>query len=290
MTYEEISRKYIDAANAGRKLCLNYLEKEDIEVCKYMKKHIPNNIDISDIYLGNQLSLEKFINRSLDEISIFGLEFVSKIKELLSNVSIDRNGDDLFSFCTYVIYLLNEDDSICFDSGRVDSYHMPSELFEISVFDFSHEHIHSLKDVNYYEYVNAYVLGETIPMFYELVSFNSDDIFKRDNMKTRLYFLNNNKNVFVVSDEIYNMVSVNEKYLHEYIRSMSGCYLNSFYYATILYNMYKETPKKILGLVSGVLKHNITTKDMLELLGVYGDIRGEVFEGELGQIKRILRI
>ena len=90
---------------------------------------------------------------------------------------------------------------------------------------------------------------------------------------------------FEYDEEEYYMRSV-----YEYIRSYIGRYLNSFYYAIILYNMYKENPKKILGYVSKVLNHELTTYDMLIDLNIYGDIKGEVFENEINSIKRSLKI
>lgn len=65
--------------------------------------------------------------------------------------------------------------------------------------------------------------------------------------------------------------------------------MNSFYYVVILYSMYKETPKKILDLVSRVLKQEITTLDMLNCLGIYGDIKGGTFEKELDHIRKLLK-
>ena len=79
-----------------------------------------------------------------------------------------------------------------------------------------------------------------------------------------------------------------ETKLYEYLRSRIGCYLNSFYYAVILYKMYKENPDKILYFVLKVLNHEMTTFDMLNDLGIYGNIQGEVFEKELGKIRKLV--
>ena len=57
----------------------------------------------------------------------------------------------------------------------------------------------------------------------------------------------------------------------------------------MLYSMYKETPKKILDIVSRVLKHEITTLEMLEQLGLYRDIRGSIFEKELGKFRKLVK-
>ena len=52
--------------------------------------------------------------------------------------------------------------------------------------------------------------------------------------------------------------------------------------------MYKENPDKILCLVLKVLNHEMTTLDMLNDLGIYGNIQGEVFEKELGKIRKLV--
>ena len=290
MTFEEIARTYVNEVRGSQIMGLKYLDDIDIDICKYVLKRIPADIDISNMYVGNSISLDELICRSLDEIKIFGDEFNLRIKDLLSKIIINRYEDDLFYFSTYVVYSLNDDDSIDLNSGRVDSYSIPCDLFELSLFDFVHEHIHSLKETNYYEYINSFVLGETISLFYELISFNLDNILRREIIMTRLYNLNNDKNVFITSNCFFDMANdIDDKLLFEHIRSKVGCYLNSFYYAVILYNMYKETPKKILDLVSRVLKHEITTLQMLEMLNLYGDIRGSVFEKELDGIKKVLK-
>ena len=65
--------------------------------------------------------------------------------------------------------------------------------------------------------------------------------------------------------------------------------MNSFYYALMLYSLYKETPNKILNLVNKVLNHEMTTFELLNNLGLYGDIKGEIFEKELGMIRQLVK-
>ena len=240
MTFEEIARTYKNEAHGSRMMKLKYLDDKDIDVCKYVLKQISGEFDIQNMYVGDTISLDDLISRSLDEIRMFGDEFMIKIKELLSNITINSQEDDLFYFATYVVYSLNDDNTVCINSGRVDSYSIPNNLFEISLFNFSHEHIHSLKETNYYEYINSFILGETISLFYELISFNPDDILRREIVRTRLYNLNNDRNVFITCDDFFDITDdINDRLVFEHIRSKVGCYLNSFYYSVILYNMYK---------------------------------------------------
>ena len=55
----------------------------------------------------------------------------------------------------------------------------------------------------------------------------------------------------------------------------------------LLYEFYLKF--KIMNLVNMVLSHQITTYDMLNYLGLYGDIRGDIFEKELKYIRKIVK-
>lgn len=288
MDFQQIARTYMNEYLGSKTMGLSYLNNIDIDICEYVLEQIPNDIDIQSVCLGNIISLWELKSRSLDEIKIFGDDNVLRINNLMNSVVINNNEEDLFYFSTYVVYSLNDDGSVCLDSGRVDSYQMPVDLYEISTFSLCHEHIHALKDVNYSEYVNSFVLGETISLFYELI--NCDKNIKKEYVKMRLYNLNNDRENFIISNDLFNnALDEEDRLLFEHIRSKVGVYLNSFYYAIILYNMYKDSPKKILNLISRVLRHEITTLELLKMLDIYGDIRSSIFEKELGNIKRLIR-
>ena len=92
-------------------------------------------------------------------------------------------------------------------------------------------------------------------MFFELLMFDPRDILRRELVKDRASSLfSSTKDDFILADEyVQNNCCINynsnnntyqSKSVYEYIRTRAGCYLNSFYYAVILYSMYKETPKK----------------------------------------------
>ena len=53
--------------------------------------------------------------------------------------------------------------------------------------------------------------------------------------------------------------------------------------------MYKQTPDKVLNMVSMVLNGKMSTKEMLNSLGIYGDIRGEVFEKEIRKVRKLVK-
>ena len=127
--------------------------------------------------------------------------------------------------------------------------------------------------------------------------YNPNELLKKELLKFRMFWLLENRKDYLLLGYLYLEEWLNEFVgendcqcdVYKFMISKIGCYLNSFYYAVMLYNMYKETPKKILDLVSKVLKHEITTMEMLEMLDVYGDIRGSIFEKELNCIKRVLK-
>lgn len=45
----------------------------------------------------------------------------------------------------------------------------------------------------------------------------------------------------------------------------------------------------ILNLVKKVLNHELTTIEMLRLLNIYNDIKGEVFESELDLVRKLIK-
>lgn len=80
-----------------------------------------------------------------------------------------------------------------------------------------------------------------------------------------------------------------DKDLYKVIQSRSGEYLNSFYYALVLFNMYKDNPKMILELVRKVLNKEMSTLDLLVNLGLYHKNSDYIFNEELGKIRKVLK-
>lgn len=281
---------------------MNYLSSEDINVCHYVVNQLPY-IEIESFETGKLITVDELIEHSLNEVKIFGDDIYLKLRSLMYTVPIDRYYESFFKYTCYIAYSIdNKSNEVIPNSGIVESYLVPRHLHEFSVFHFAHEHMHALKETNYEEYKNAFVVGETIPMFLELSIFNPKEVLKKELVKERFsYLFTDIKEEFLLADELVKMGNgVNrdinsreniyqQRSIYEYARTSVGCYLNSFYYAIILYSMYKETPKKILDLICKVLKHEMTTKEMLIQLNIYGDIKGEVFEKELGMIKKLVK-
>lgn len=282
---------------------MNYLFNDDILVCNYVSNQL-QNMNCSNINCGKSVSLDELIDKTLDEIKIFGDCIYFKTKELIKEVPIEIvDTGDIAQFSTgvsYTDYKVDGKRIIDSDSGEVSKYLIPKNLNELSIYHFTHEQIHGLKETNYKEYVDNIILGETIPMLYELMIYNPDEILKKELIKFRMKYMLINVEEYGMFDLLFKENCVNdiicereigtgkETKLYEYLRSRIGCYLNSFYYAVILYKMYKENPDKILYFVLKVLNHEMTTFDMLNDLGIYGNIQGEVFEKELGKIRKLV--
>lgn len=65
--------------------------------------------------------------------------------------------------------------------------------------------------------------------------------------------------------------------------------MNSFYYSLLLYNLYKKEPKIVLELVNKVLNHEMTTRGMLEKLGLLYSNEKDIFEEEFNAIRKVLK-
>ena len=273
-------------------LKINYLCDEDIDVCNYVSNRLCN-FNIGRINYGSVISYDELISKSLLELRIFGDDIYSRIKSIVDGVSVDSQFEEIDKFTTVMGFKVNSDGLIFTDSGIVDSYVVPYSVYELSMYHMAHEHIHALKETNYNEYKNGITIGETIPIFLEFIIYHQNRVLSDELIKTRLKSLIINKSEYMFYDSLVEFnggyeidTNVEMISMYEFLRSRFGCYLNSFYYALILYNMYKVNSDKILNLINKVLKHDITTYDMLNYLGLYGDIRGEVFEKEMKYIRK----
>jgi len=287
--------------NISDALKMYYLSDSDMEVCSYVSSKLPY-INFDSIVSGNKISLDLLMEFSVNEMSVFGKDIYLILSDLISDISVRCDTTRIDDFTTFVGYDVLADGNVIQDSGKAYEYVIPSQLYELSIYLLCHEHVHSLKDTNYTEYQSGMILGEVLPIFYELLIYTPRDILKKELIKIRMNNMIRAKKEYLEFDfyarrssKYDNMfeskcgIVSDETKIYEFVRSRLGCYLNSFYYAVILYKMYKETPKKILDLVTKVLKHEMTTLQMLESLGLYGDIRGEIFEKEMKNIRRFIK-
>lgn len=300
MTFEDIVKEQRKDKRLIDSLGIKYLNYDDILVCNYVAKQLSTfNLGIVHINLGNKITFEDLINTSVNELFIFDDYLTLGLLNILNKIQISKVDDD-FGFGTYIRYGIDEANDSVDLVGKVKSYAIPNNLYEISSIFLAHEHIHALKDTIYYEYIYNMTIGETIPLFYELISCGDNDNLRNEMIKIRLMFLLDNREEYCLFNDLLNNKEINSKFdginfdiaesdMYNYLRTKVGSYLNSFYYAIILYNLYKDNPLVILNLVSSVLRKEMTTLDLLNDLGIYGDIRGSVFEKELGKIKKRIK-
>ena len=287
--YIQFMKEQLNERKINDAFGIKQLDIVDLGVCNYViNQMIP--MDIDKINMGKKINAFDLVEIGLSELEKMGNSVsldAEKMTFITPIITIDT--DDCFQMTTAISYEIT-DDGVLEDSGQVSKFIIPQNLYEISGCFFGHEQLHALKDVNYKEYVNQRTLGEVIPIFYEFMIYSPEEAIKKEILKVRMKnifnniseynlfyeaFYENMLNGFVFGeDEVIDIKSN----VYEYCMTKVGCYLNSFYYALILYNMYKQTPQKILDLVSKVLRHEMTTLEMLENLGIYGDVRGEVFE------------
>ena len=143
---------------------------------------------------------------------------------------------------------------------------VPQNFDNISHVYLTHEAHHIMKDTNPKEYSDMLLYADVIPQFFELVV--------ADNRKEQeSAIIHNRVNMLSLSkhdiDQHFDRKKTN--LLSEMIDSKKCQYFHSFYYAVLLYSAYLENPKKVLKLVKKVLKHDMTTSEILYQLGLFQD-------------------
>ena len=80
-----------------------------------------------------------------------------------------------------------------------------------------------------------------------------------------------------------------DKDLYKIIDTRSGEYLNIYYYACILFNMYKSSLLLVLDLVNKVLNHEMTTREMLQLLGIFRQDKNCLFDTTFEEVNKCVK-
>lgn len=301
-SYEQFMQKELEERREYDALCIKHLNDVDLEVCDYIIRYMPLlPMNVDKINFGSVITVHDMVEIGLKELKRIDDSVSLEAKKITCSTPIEKiKTEHVVDMATAVSYEMTEN-GVLEDSGEVSKFVIPANLYEISGYLFGHEQLHALKDINYREYQNLKISGEVIPIFYELMIYSPEEVIKKEVLKVRISNIFDNALEYELFNDAFRANKLNEIILgedketirkslvYEYTRTKVGCYLNSFYYALILYSMYKETPQKILDLVSKVLKHEITTLEMLEQLGIYGDIRGEAFEREAKGLKKLLK-
>ena len=135
----------------------------------------------------------------------------------------------------------------------------PRFFDELSPYYFGHEFHHILKDINPKEYQYMLRYAEVIPQFYELIACERDPEKQKKLVQNRLALLNSMRGYLL----LHNTRKDNNE-LWKYYDSKYCQYFNSFYYSVLLYQLYQNSPKKVLKEVKRVLRKEISTYQLLE--------------------------
>mgnify|MGYP003298596160 FL=1 len=266
---------------------MKYLSPDDKKVISYVGRAI-SNIKTSAIVTRENAILGEVFAKSLDNLRIFDDSFYFEALKFAS-VRFVPTFPDSFSFSCYVAFYADDKTmKPIVDSGKVDHFKIPQIIDTNAEVHLTHELIHAIKETNFEEYKLVAILSDVIPIFYELIGTEKDEQLRRDILNMRVSVLGIESITY--KNATMNMKkNMHEKDLYRVMQNRSGQYLNSFYYALILYNMYKFDKERIIGAINRVLRREITTLDMLIELGIYTKDNNHLFDEELEEIMKVLK-
>lgn len=272
----EVKNKILINSSIDDFLKCETIRHQDKVNIKFIMEQL-SDVEVSAKYADNPVTFYEFYNDSLDNLRILGTNFSTKVTKVVSILPL-IDSDNLL-FCS--IKPTNK-------GSYFIKYYIPSKIEKNMDVFLSHEHIHLLKDTNPDEYLLKAVLGDVIPMFFELVMSDMNDEAKEYIISRRIDELKSLINVYENTYEEYKN-NVYFRDLYNFRLSEIGQYFNSFYYAVILYNLYKNDYKTILKLVKKVLNHEITTINLLKILGIYNVDNNELVSLEFEEFKKVLK-
>ena len=266
----------------------NYIDFNDKRIINYVAKSL-KNVETGAYVSFGSVSYEAAVAGGLENLKVLGMELYFKTSRFISVVPLMPVHPLSNGFACHVTYSVDDETyEVDKDSGTINHYKIPKNPDIMAPLHMGHEHIHALKETNYDEYIDGQVFGDIIPMLYEFIVAETYPELRKEVYRFRLYSL---KEDFKHYDNAINqmMKSKTDKDLYKIIATRSGQYLNSYYYATILFNIYKNDSKMILELVNKVLNHEMTTRDMLESLGLLHKDNNVIFDSEFEEIKKCVK-
>lgn len=171
------------------------------------------------------------------------------------------------------------------NSGVVDHFKIPFQLSESDSVFIGHELIHMNKEVNYAEYKLLLTLSDVIPILYEFIVMGEN---AKNILNNRLFWLNLNVKEYETAMKKIKSSGM-EKDLYKMVRDRNAQYLNSFYYATVLYKKYQDDPELILNYIRKVVMCEMSTLDMLKDLGIYLIDNNDIYDEQVRQFKKIIK-
>ena len=234
----------------------NFLEPDDHE---YRIMELVSDI-LKDSDCDNDKLEENHKNPFEEALAMFvqlDKSYYNRIKDIDYKYMIKSNLDES-DYVTQIGFNGNK--------GFVDSILLPDSITILSKMWLSHEYVHALKETNINEFVQKNISSDTLPIFYEIILANSkfSDIYEKWKQKRMILLTINKKNYKYGKDNLANNYD-----LYNYIVNSYGQYLVSYFYALNLYSLFKEDPKTILKNFNAVLKHKMTTNQLVKKLDIY---------------------
>lgn len=269
-------------------LGLNYIDYQDKRVINYVAMALKNVHTGSYVCYGT-VTYSDALAGSLENMKVLGLEPYNMVSSFISSLPLKLVNPVSNGYTCNITYSLDDDTKkIDMTSGKVDHYKVPVNPDIMASLHLGHVHIHALKETNYSEYVDGFVIGDVITMLYEFIMADTYPEMKSEIYKFRLSSLKEDYKHY--EKAILQMKkSKEDKDLFKIIATRSGQYLNSYYYATILFNMYKSNPQMILDIVNKVLKHEMTTRNMLEMLELFHQDKNNAFDIVFEDVKKCIK-
>ncbi len=268
-------------------LGLMYIQPSDKKVIDYVIRSLSEFDTGAYVSVGN-VSVVDAIKGGLQNIKIFGDTNAAEVFSIIKGIPFLPTYPDSRAYTCFISYSSDSvTQKVDRNSAKVLNYKTPIKPDVLGSFYLGHEFVHTLKDTNYEEYIDTQILGDTIPIFYEMLMADKHPMFKRTIFRFRLEVLKQEAKNY---ERAIRQMGKSNRYkdLHKINATMSGQYLNSFYYAILLFNIYKVEPKMILEMVNKVLKHELTTRKMLDNLGLLYQDKNSVFDTEFEEVKKSL--
>lgn len=266
-------------------LGIKYVTSCDRKVIDYVADCL-RNFDTGTYQCFGTIGHMDAIKGSFDCLGVLSQTQAIKVRKSLSAIPfypIYRVKNGYSCFISFDV----DDETLEIDktSVVVKDIKMPKEPDVMGPLHLAHEHIHLLKDTNYEEYSDSQIFGDVITIFFEFLIANTYPEMKNNIYRYRLYSLKEDLKYY--DNALKQMKkSKEDKDLYKVTITRSGQYLNSFYYAVILINMYKVNPSLILQKINRVLNHEMTTREMLEELGILYLDKKDIFDTEFETIKK----
>lgn len=269
-------------------LGFNYIDYKDKRVINYVAKAL-KGIDTGAYVCVGTVTYPEAIASSLENLKVLGLEPYNQASKFVSTIPLKLLNPVSNGYVCNITYLLDDKTKKVNEaSGKVDHYKVPINPDIMASFHLGHEHIHALKETNYSEYVDGFVVGDVITMLYEFIMADTYPEMKSEIYRFRLSSLKEDYKHY--ENAVAQMKkSKADKDLYKIIATRSGQYLNSYYYASILFNMYKSSPLLVLDAVNSVLRHEMTTRDMLKLMGLFQQDKDSIFDTEFEEVKKVVK-